>query len=333
MAARGNTFVAGSARLLQFLRNWTLPVAIFSGIVVYLLFAYIPQLDGAARFFGPIFDAVFPLFMIMILFVVFCKVDFHRLRLVHWHLWVSLFQLVFVFVLVVFTLLIHPSGKELVVAEALLCCVISPCAAAAPVVTQKLGGDLEQMTSYVFLSNFLAALLIPTAFPIIDSQAEIPFLVAFLQILRGVSIVLLLPMAMAYVVKHYFCRFHRWIVSINDLSFYTWALSLTIVSGVTVKSIVHSAAPALLLVVIALLGLLTCIVQYAVGRFVGHYTSTVTESGQGLGQKNTAFAVWVALTYLHPLATVGPGCYILWQNIINSVEIWHQRKLGLERHT
>ncbi|MBF1126112.1 MAG: transporter, partial [Capnocytophaga sp.] len=50
------------------------------------------------------------------------------------------------------------------------------------------------------------------------------------------------------------------------------------------------------------------------------------ESGQALGQKNTAFAIWIAATYLHPLSTVGPGCYILWQNIINSIEIWKKGK-------
>ena len=319
--------------MLRFLRNWTLPGAIFGGTALYLLFAYVPQLDAQARFFGPIFEAIFPLFMIMILFVVFCKVDFHRLRLERWHLWLCLFQLFFVAVMVLLALLFRPADRAMVVFESVLCCVISPCAAAAPVVTQKLGGRLEQMISYLFLSNFLAAVLIPTVFPMIDSAADMPFMVAFLQILRGVSLVLLLPMAMAYIVKHYFRPFHRWIVSINDLSFYTWALSLSIVSGVTVKSIVHAAAPVWLLILIALLGLLACVFQYAVGRWLGGFSQTVIESGQGLGQKNTAFAVWVALTYLNPLATVGPGCYILWQNIINSVEIWHRRKLGLEHHT
>ena len=51
---------------------------------------------------------------------------------------------------------------------------------------------------------------------------------------------------------------------------------------------------------------------------------------QGGAQKNTAFAIWIASAYLNPLSTVGPGCYILWQNIINSVEIWQSRKQGNE---
>ncbi len=79
------------------------------------------------------------------------------------------------------------------------------------------------------------------------------------------------------------------------------------------------------------MSLLICLAQFAVGRYIGHFFGTVIESGQGLGQKNTAFAVWIAYTYLSPLSVAGPGCYILWQNAINSLEIWHHRKTT-ERH-
>ncbi|MCD8288961.1 MAG: hypothetical protein LUC26_03490, partial [Prevotella sp.] len=40
------------------------------------------------------------------------------------------------------------------------------------------------------------------------------------------------------------------------------------------------------------------------------------------GQKNTTVAIWVATVFLNPLSSVGPGCYILWQNTINSIEIY-----------
>ena len=52
-------------RAITFLKNWTLPSAIVAGTVLYLTFAYIPALDSAARFFDPIFDAIFPLFLAM----------------------------------------------------------------------------------------------------------------------------------------------------------------------------------------------------------------------------------------------------------------------------
>ena len=59
---------------------------------------------------------------------------------------------------------------------------------------------------------------------------------------------------------------------------------------------------------------------------IGHFFGRAQEAGQALGQKNTAFAIWLGITYLNPLSSVGPGCYILWQNIINSFEIWQERQ-------
>ena len=313
--------------LIAFLKEWTLPVAMVIGTVLYLLFAFLPPLDGAARFFGPIIEYIFPLFMFLILFVTFCKVDFRQLRPVAWHAWVGVFQVLFVGVLMLF--LVKGEGKmegSKVLLEALLMCIISPCATAAAVVTQKLGGSLEQMTTYTFLSNFLTVLLAPICFPLIEKGSDITFMAAFLKILHEVFLVLVMPMLLAYVVKHYMHRLHQKIISVRDLSYYLWACSLMIVTGTTVKNIVHAEVSVWLLAAIALLGLVVCVVQFAVGRYIGHYFNHTQEAGQALGQKNTAFAIWLSSAYLNPLSSVGPGCYILWQNIVNSIEIWQYRK-------
>ena len=346
--------------LIRFVKDWTLPVAMFMGTAVYLIFANVPQLDGAATFFGPVFDAILPSFMFLILFVTFCKVDFRKMRPVAWHLWVGVAQVLMTALLMVvlmsneqlamnneqlvinnydyiqaqpltsdgnhhYSLLITQYSFK-VLLEALLMCVIAPCAVASAVVTQKLGGSLEQMTTYNFISNFITAALVPVCFPLIEKSADITFLSAFAKILHEVALVLLVPMLLAYIVKHHLHRLHRRIVGVRDLSYYLWACSLMIVTGVTVRNIAHASASAWLLAAIALLGLVVCVVQFAVGRFVGHYFNHAQEAGQGLGQKNTAFAIWLSSAYLTPLSSVGPGCYILWQNIINSVEIWQQRR-------
>lgn len=39
--------------------------------------------------------------------------------------------------------------------------IICPCAAASSVITAKLGGSMEQMTAYTFISNFVTAILFP----------------------------------------------------------------------------------------------------------------------------------------------------------------------------
>ncbi len=310
------------ARLLRFLKDWTLPVAMVVGTVVYLLFAFTPQLDGAGEFFGPIISDIFPLFMFLILFVTFCKVDFRRLRPVGWHLWVGAFQVAFVIMVVAAVLTFHIQGENLILLEALLTCIIGPCAAAAAVVTAKLGGDLEEMTTYTFLSNLLTAVMVPVCFPLIDPSVSMGFWHAFFLILYKVCLVLVVPMLLAYVVKHYMHRLHQWVVGVKDLSFYLWGFSLTIVTGTTVKNIVHADTTVAFLVVIALSGLMVCLLQFAVGRYVGHFFHRTQEAGQALGQKNTVFAIWIAYTYLNPISSVGPGCYILWQNVINSIELW-----------
>ena len=312
--------------VVRFVKDWTLPAAMLAGTLIYMLFAYVPSLDCAARFFSPVFDTILPLFMFLILFVTFCKVDFRQLRPVAWHFWVGLFQVLLVLVVVGMILVWRMQGDALILMEALLMCIISPGATAAAVVTQKLGGSLEQMTTYTFISNFITVVLIPIFFPLIEKSADISFMAAFLKILYQVCVVLLVPMLMAYVVKHHMHRFHRWVISVKDLSYYLWAASLMIVTGTTVKNIVHADTTLWLLLMIGALGLILCIVQFALGRFIGHYFHHVVEAGQALGQKNTAFAIWISYVYLNPLSSVGPGCYILWQNIINSFEIWQERK-------
>ena len=313
-------------KIIKFLKDWTLPVSMGTGALLYLVFAYVPQLDEAALFFDPVMEAILPMFMFLVLFVTFCKVDFHKMRPVWWHLWVGIFNLLFVGIVMAVILGLNLKAEKLVLMEALLMCIIAPCATAAAVVTQKLGGSLEQTTTFTFLSNFITVLLVPVCFPMIEKGADISFMSAFLKILYQVVVLLVVPMLLAYVVKHTMHRLHKKIVSIKDLSFYLWGCSLMIVTGTTVKNILHAEASVLFLAMIALLGLLLCIIQFAVGRFIGHFFGRTQEAGQALGQKNTAFAIWLGITYLNPLSSVGPGCYILWQNIINSVEIWQERK-------
>lgn len=309
--------------IIRFVKNWTLPVSIALGAALYLVFACVPALSGAARFFSPVMDSILPLFMFLVLFVTFCKVDFRNLRVVSWHLWVIVFQVVLVAVIAAFVLGFGLAGRALVLAEAMLLCVIGPCAAAAAVVVRKIGGDMEQMTTYTFLSNFVTALLIPVCFPLIDNSADMSFVRAFSVILYKVFAVLVVPMVLAYVVKHFMPRLHKSVVGVKDLAYYLWGGSLMIVTGTTVKNIVHAGTTVFFLAAIATLALLLCVAQFAVGRFVGRFFGASVNAGQALGQKNTAFAIWIAYTYLDPLSSVGPGCYILWQNIINSVEIWH----------
>ena len=344
----------GTEGVIRFVKDWTLPVAIAVGTGMYLFFYWAPALDTLGNQLSPVMDVLFPFFVFLTLFITFCKVDFHQMLPHRWHVGVLVAQLLLVAANVALILWlksqtsntphltpITPLGPLGTLAtsgtqehplpiiqhpllwEAVLTCIIGPSAAAAPVVVGKLGGNISTMTTYTLISSFASALLIPLVFPLLEQTVHVDFLTAFLVILQKVAMVLLLPLVLGWLVQHYYIRLQRWIIGKPNLSFYSWAVSLSITTGITVKNIVHSHAPLSLLIAIAVCTLLLCFLQFAIGRGIGRHLGEEVNAGQALFQKNTGLSIWVAYMYLSPVASIGAGCYVLWQNIINSIEIWY----------
>lgn len=75
------------------------------------------------------------------------------------------------------------------------------------------------------------------------------------------------------------------------------------------------------MILLALGALAVCGLQFKVGRVIGGMYGDKISGGQALGQKNTVLAVWLALAYMNPIASVAPAAYIAWQNIINSAQL------------
>lgn len=312
--------------LIRFLKDWTLPVAIATGTICYLTFYYTPQLDELGDRLSPVFDIIFPISVFLTLFITFCKVNFHEMRPHRWHIGVLVAQLLMVAAIVMICLSLEDRPDSKLVWEAMLTCVIGPSAAAAPVVVGKLGGNISTMTTYTLISSFVSALMIPLVFPMLEQMVHVDFLDAFLIILEKVSLVLLLPLVLGWLMQHYVKGVCARIAAMPNLSFYCWAFSLSITTGITVKNIVHSLASPLLLMMIAVLTFVLCFVQFFIGRAIGCRLGEEINSGQALFQKNTALSIWVAYMYLNPVASIGAGCYVLWQNIINSFELMGVRK-------
>ena len=222
----------------QFLKDWTLPVAIATGSIVYLLFYWVPQLDNAGNFFGPIIDTVFPMMVFCTLFSTFCRVDFHQMRPHRWQFGVLLAQVLLVVLNVWIIFCVEGDLWQKILWESVLTCIIGPAATAAPVVTAKIGGNINTMTAFVVLSSFASALMIPAVFPLLERGAGLNFWSAFLIILEKLAAVLIAPLALGWFMQHYAKRLCEKIVSIPDLSFYLWAAQLSVTSGVTVRNIV-----------------------------------------------------------------------------------------------
>ena len=313
-------------KIIRFLKDWTLPVAIAVGTVVYLLFYLVPFLDGAGDALGEVVDTIFPFMVFSTLFSTYCRIDFHQMRPHRWHIGVLLAQVVLVALNVWMIFRVEADPEQKLLWESVLTCIIGPAATAAPVVTAKIGGNINTMTAYVVISAFASALMIPAAFPLLERGVSAGFWEMFFIILQKLAMVLVAPLVLGWCVQHYAKRLCAWIVSIPDLSFYLWSAQLAVTSGVTVRNIVHSDAALRTLLMIAVLSLILCFALFLIGRWIGSHLGDEINGGQASFQKNTALSIWVAYVYLNPVASVGAGCYVLWQNIINSLELWQYRR-------
>ena len=313
-------------KIIRFLKDWTLPVAIAVGTVVYLLFYLVPFLDGAGDALGEVVDTIFPFMVFSTLFSTYCRIDFHQMRPHRWHVGVLLAQVVLVALNVWMIFRVEADPEQKLLWESVLTCIIGPAATAAPVVTAKIGGNINTMTAYVVISAFASALMIPAAFPLLERGVSADFWEMFFIILQKLAMVLVAPLVLGWCVQHYAKRLCAWIVSIPDLSFYLWSAQLSVTSGVTVRNIVHSDAALRTLLMIAVLSLILCLALFLIGRWIGSRLGDEINGGQASFQKNTALSIWVAYVYLNPVASVGAGCYVLWQNIINSLELWQYRR-------
>lgn len=214
------------------------------------------------------------------------------------------------------------------VAQAAFICVFCPTATAAPVITRMLGGSIEWVATYSLLSNMSVALLGPLLLAYIGSgdqplAASITFGESFVRIAVNVVPLIIGPLVVAFLLKLTFPKGHAALASHQSLSFYIWAISLIIVVGNAVSFILKEPSAMIpKMIVIALVSLALCLIQFAVGRSVGSRNGNPVSCAQSLGQKNTVLAIWLALTYLNPLASIGPACYIAWHNSVNSYQIY-----------
>ena len=107
-----------------------------------------------------------------------------------------------------------------------------------------------------------------------------------------------------------------------------WCVNLSIVTGVTVRNIIHAEVSGGVLWLLLLAPLAVALGLFAIGKGVGHAMGDAVSAGQAMGQKNTVVGIWLALTFLDPLAALAPGAYVIWQNMVNAWQIWYKEKYG-----
>ncbi len=297
--------------MLKIIKNWTLPIAMLIGALAYPFFTSLSFLT--------------PYLIFTMLLLTFCKISPHDLKISPLHLWLLLIQLGGS--MLVYGMLCH---IDRIVAQGAMVCIICPTATAAAVITQKLGGNAASLTTFTLLSNIGVAIAVPILFPLIEPKADLSFFSAFLIIISKVFPLLICPFMTAWLLQKLTPKIHARLLANHEVAFYLWAISLTIVTAKTVYSLIHEPAEAYTEIWLAIAALIACGLQFFLGKNIGSIYSDRISGGQALGQKNTILAIWMAYTYLNPISSVAPGSYVLWQNIVNSYQLWKKRHLSIK---
>ena len=275
---------------------------------------------------------VVPALLFCMLFLAFCKINPKELRLVRWHVILLVIQVVGS--MAVF-FLVRP--YSLLLAQALMLCILMPTATAAPIITDRLGGNISEITAYVLLSNCMIALLVPLIFPYVNHDVTISYTERLLQILRHITPLLFVPFFGAWALRLIYDAVQRkkgsqkrfqlpaWLAS---LPFYLWVTLIVILIARTVRQLYENQWDPATLIIAFVSTFVLCLVQFFLGKYIGaRWGNEPITAGQSLGQKNSALAIWMAQAWLMPLVALAPAAYIIWQNLFNSWQLLHSAKL------
>ena len=308
---------------------------------------------------------VLPPMIGVMLFFTFCKVNPLDLRLHRWH-WLVLGTQLALTAAVYFgsVALCRCLGADAestaMISEGLMMCFIMPTATAAPIIAGKLGGSIQNLTTFTLLSNAATAVIVPAFFPIVHPEGNMTFVAEMLLILQRVAPLLLLPFVAAWLLRLGYDGVQRHKGSDKrfelartwaQIPFYIWTCTLAILMGDITYNLINAEYSWLALVVLFVGSLIACLLQYKLGQRIGftypapskgkEYKDVVINpaavpttmsgvsritAGQAFGQKNTTLGVWMCQAFLNPLSAIGPAAYIIWQNAFNSAQLYNAAK-------
>ncbi len=294
-------------QVLSRLKPWMLPLAMLCGLLFHNAIEAVAFLT--------------PWLIFAMLFITFCRIEPREFRITG--LSVSLLAVQLAGSAALYAALL-PVSRD--VAQGAFICIFCPTATAAPVITGMLGGSVARLATFSLVSNSAVAILAPAAFTLMGSN-DIVFFSSFQTIAMRVLPLILGPLALALVLRAGAPKIHSRMSSSQSIGFYLWAVSLIIVVGRAVSFVMAEPASKIPeLIALALVAAGVCVAQFAIGRRLGRRYGDRIAGAQGLGQKNTVLAIWMALTYLNPITSVAPAAYIAWQNTINSIQIYYKQR-------
>lgn len=297
------------------IRPYVLPIAIVLGLLFH-------------SWCGVLKVAV-PYLIFSILLLNFAAVDVKKMHFSKMYLWLMLYQMG---VSIGMYYLLKAFNASEILAQGVMLGVLCPVAASVVVIACMLGANRETVTSYTIIGNLMVAIVAPIYFSFIGNHQEIPFWTSFWMILGKIGTVIALPFFVALTTQVVMPKVHDLLCKIKGSSFYLWALALTITLGQTIDFMFMEGKENLSAIIwLGVFSIAFCAVQFALGKYIGYKYGDIIAGGQLLGQRNSAMGIWMANTYLNPLAAIFPALYSVWQNLFNSIQLWvHDRKLEVK---
>ena len=257
-----------------------------------------------------------PFFIFAMLFCTFCRVNIRDMKPSWLHLWLMVAQIVGT---VAIYFLLRPFGDT--VAQGGMICALAPMAMGAVVIAGMLGANVATMATHSLICNLAIAFIAP---PLLSAWGNGTCTV--MEILARVAPLLVAPFIVSQLCRWLTPKAAHWIGSHAMISFYLWLLSLIVIMGKTTKFIIESGTEHLTTeMLMAAVALIVCLAQFGFGRWLGKRYGDSVAGGQALGQKNTVLAIWLSQSFLNPLSCVAPTAYIVWQNLVNSYQIYKHR--------
>lgn len=200
-------------------------------------------------------------------------------------------------------------------------CGIMPTAAVTPVLAGIFKRSIGYVTLAVLLSNIIMAISIPFLLPLLGVQ-EVSL--STTDLLGPVAITVLVPMSLAQGIRIFSKPALDWLLKGKNITFWLFIGNVFIAMAKASDYIIREASSwDILLMAFGVVAVIT-----AANFFVGYVVEKPgfrQESSLALGRKNTMFGVWLAVTFLPPLAVLGPIGYVVTHNLWHSFLMSRQK--------
>ncbi len=208
-------------------------------------------------------------------------------------------------------------------AQALFIASAAPTAIAAPVIISLKRKKVEYTMISLILSNAAVAIILPLFLPLIlNNNIDI----SVIEILIPVLITFTIPLIAAQLLKYGVPKIWKRLAEWRDSSFYILIANIYIATSDASSYIRNELSTGIeIIFLIGLFSALICFFYFLLGWFIGG-KEYAHEASQSLGQKNNAFTIWIALTFMSPAAALGPVFYVLFQNTYISWELYKHGK-------